>query len=322
MRVSSASQRRLALAASLVMAACGGANHSSADAGGAAGGHEGGATSSGGSAATGGSAGTAGAASSAGHSGGGASAGHSSSGGDSGGLTGTGAGGHASAGTSGAGGSIGSGGVGGAHDANGGTGGGAGRPATGGGTGGSAGVVAINCSYNGQLSFPDFSRSCQVASDCVLATHDDDCCGDFAVTAIAASAKPAFDAAESICLSQYPHCNCLDAQWLDVEDGTRTARSRQSQVIASCDAGSCKAHYTGATFACGNHGCTDLEYCRITSSGDAGTASSYACQQTKCMDCNCLANVSQGCHCSLGTGAAPWSHLPVTGQKNKRSGGQ
>jgi hypothetical protein len=243
MRVSSVGQWRLALAALLVMAACGGANHSSADASGAAGGHEGVAASSGVSAATGGSAGTAGSSSSAGG-------------------------------------------------------------ASGAGAGGSAGAVAINCSATGTRYFPDFPRSCQTASDCVLATHTHDCCGDIAVTAIAASAKADFDAAELVCLSQYPFCNCLDTQWLDVEDGTRTARSRQNQVIASCDAGSCKAHYTGATFACGTYACTELEYCRITSSGDAGTPPTSLCMQTTCTSCDCLSySITQGCHCSFSGGA-------------------
>ena len=122
------------------------------------------------------------------------------------------------------------------------------------------------------------------------------------MTAIAASAKAAFDGAESICLSQYPHCNCLSDQSLDVEDGTEAAKSSQSQVVASCDTGSCKAHYTGSTFACGDRACTALEYCRI-SSGDAGTPPSSRCQATKCTSCDCLTNVSQGCRCDLGAGA-------------------
>ena len=136
----------------------------------------------------------------------------------------------------------------------------------------------------------------------MLATHINDCCGDITMTAIAASAKAAFDEAETVCLHQYPECNCPLEQWLDVEDGTQAAKSSQNQVVASCDAGSCEAHYTGSTFACGDHACTDLEYCRI-SGGDAGTQPSSRCQQTKCTSCDCLTNVSEGCRCSLSAGA-------------------
>ncbi|HET9930253.1 MAG TPA: hypothetical protein VFQ35_06190 [Polyangiaceae bacterium] len=134
------------------------------------------------------------------------------------------------------------------------------------------------------------------------------CCGAMLVMAIATSEKAAFDSAEAICDEQYPACGCA-AQGVDVEDGTRVGWPWQDAVKASCDAGSCKAHYAGATFSCGARTCTDKEYCNVTSGGPAGSEPTSTCTQTTCVDCACL-KVDVACSCSANNG-----HLSVSCQR-------
>src|SRR4030095_16730905 len=114
-----------------------------------------------------------------------------------------------------------------------------------------------------------------------------------------------FDAAEAICDSQYPACGCA-SQGVDVEDGTFLDWSQQDQVVSSCDSGSCVAHYTGETFACGDRLCTTEQVCYITMGGPAGSGSSDSCSVSRgCTDCSCI--VSIGC-----TGGVAGGHVTVT----------
>lgn len=172
---------------------------------------------------------------------------------------------------------------------------------------GSGGANAVSCT--GRVgTFPDFDRSCSSASDCVLVAHTTSCCGSTLVMAIASTESAAFARAEATCDAEYPACGCASFG-IDIEDGTRIASSWQTQVKAACDGGSCKAHYAGSTFACGEQTCTDQQYCAMSSGGPAGTEPSANCEQTECSDCACL-KVDAACTCSVDNG-----HLVVSCQR-------
>ena len=119
------------------------------------------------------------------------------------------------------------------------------------------------------------------------------------------NAQAAFDAAESVCDSQYPACGCA-AMGLDVEDGTLIEWSQHDAVLSSCDQGSCIAHYSGETFACADKRCTTEQICWITMGGPSGSGSSAMCNFAGgCSDCSCVGSV--GCACSVDGG-----HVTVT----------
>lgn len=193
-----------------------------------------------------------------------------------------------------------------------------GRTGSGGGTSGSSGRAgageagaggnAISC-VGATPHFPEFDRSCSTASDCSLVAHTTSCCGSRLAMSIATSEVSAFNGAEAICEAQYPACGCA-AQGVEVEDGTQVGWSWETQVKASCDGGSCKAHYAGTTFSCGTNTCTDKQYCSMSSGGPAGTTPSADCVETACTDCTCLKVASAGCSCSVTNG-----HLVVSCQR-------
>ena len=173
--------------------------------------------------------------------------------------------------------------------------------------GAAAGGGAVSC-VGPTASFPEFNRSCSSAADCALVAHMTNCCGAMLAIAIATSETLAFDRAESICAAQYPACGCA-AQGVEVEDGTQVSWSWQAEVNASCDGGSCKAHYAGETFSCGPHTCTDKQYCGTSSGGPVGAEPSLNCVQTTCTDCACL-KLDSACSCSVKDG-----HLFVSCQR-------
>ncbi len=174
--------------------------------------------------------------------------------------------------------------AGGASGGSGGEGGSSGEGASG--QAGSAGEPAIECTGTTKY-FPEFDRGCATDDDCVVVAHQTSCCGDELATGISASEQAAFAAAEAICEQQYPACGCA-AQGVAVEDGTQLDFSRRSEVVATCDAGTCQAHYSGASFACGTRRCTEEQYCVQSSGGPAGTPTSYSCSPTACTDCSCI----------------------------------
>jgi hypothetical protein len=171
------------------------------------------------------------------------------------------------------------------------------------GDGGGAGEHAIECTGSTQY-FPEFDRTCTTDDDCVAVAHQTSCCGSELVMGIRASEQAAFDAAEAVCEPQYPACGCA-AQGIDVEDGTQIDFTAREQVHASCDTGSCRAHYSGVSFACGTRRCTEEQYCVESSGGPAGTPTSYTCNPTACTACSCLSMA--GCTCSDADG-----HLTFT----------
>ncbi len=164
--------------------------------------------------------------------------------------------------------------------------------------GDTGGSDEVQCVGTDEPQFPSFDRACQEESDCVLVTHETSCCGSQLVMAISSHEKDAFAAAEAICDGQYPRCGCA-AQGVDIEDGTQISWNWQDQVAARCDSGSCKAHYAGGTFPCGDSRmCTDGQYCTKTSGGPAGTEPSASCVETTCTDCACLSITDGACTCT------------------------
>jgi hypothetical protein len=140
-----------------------------------------------------------------------------------------------------------------------------------------------------------------------LVAHTTNCCGAMLILSIAASEKSAFDEAEALCDAQYPLCGCA-AQGAAVEDGSTVSASWQAEVGATCDAGHCKAHSTGA-FACGAEICTSQQYCSYSVGGPQGSEPSFSCVATTCSDCACL-KPDSGCSCSAANG-----HLMVSCQR-------
>jgi hypothetical protein len=293
--------------AGVFVASCGGSSKSNpAGEAGTGGGDKGGG--SGGEAATVATGGSAGAA----HGGnGGGAVGHAGSGGASAGTGatanagkgGSGIGGAGSGGRGETGGVAGSAGTGGSH-AGGASSGASGNGAGGasGGTSGSAGVGeagsggerAVECTGALQY-FPDFERSCATDTDCVVVVHQTNCCGSESAFGIRESELAAFNAAEATCDQQYPACGCASFG-VDVEDGTRVDFASKNEINVSCDAGTCKAHYAGMSFACGTLRCTEGQYCVQSSGGPSGTPTSFACNPSACTDCSCL--TMPDCTCS------------------------
>lgn len=171
------------------------------------------------------------------------------------------------------------------------------------GDGGSAGERAIECT-GAMPYFPEFDRTCTTDDDCVTVAHQTSCCGSELLMGIRSIEQAAFEAAEATCDQQYPPCGCA-AQGVDIEDGTQVPFSSRDQVHASCDAGSCRAHYSGTSFSCGTRRCTEQQYCVQSSGGPVGTPTSYTCNPSACTDCSCI--TMSGCTCSQTDG-----HLTVT----------
>lgn len=85
-------------------------------------------------------------------------------------------------------------------------------------------------------SFPDFSRACNVASDCTVGLRRIDCCGTERAIGVASGEAERFARAAAICSAQYPDCDCLP-RGIDTDDG-QTAESRD-QVTVDCLNGAC-----------------------------------------------------------------------------------
>ncbi len=66
----------------------------------------------------------------------------------------------------------------------------------------------VVCGAGGGGSFPMFDRRCTAASDCTIAVHQTDCCGNSHALGIRADQRMAFTAAETTCDGMYPRCGC------------------------------------------------------------------------------------------------------------------
>ncbi|MFO0601713.1 MAG: hypothetical protein U0324_01005 [Polyangiales bacterium] len=67
-----------------------------------------------------------------------------------------------------------------------------------------AGDGAVACG----ASFPTFRQDCAGDSDCVVAIHQTDCCGNQRGLGLHGSQRAAFDAAEAVCRPMFPRCGC------------------------------------------------------------------------------------------------------------------
>jgi hypothetical protein len=77
--------------------------------------------------------------------------------------------------------------------------------------------------------FPMFDKSCATANDCVIAVHTTDCCGNSLAMGINVADQAAFIAAEAICDSQYPPCDCPSGPTM-AEDGNPVVNPMDLQV--------------------------------------------------------------------------------------------
>jgi hypothetical protein len=115
--------------------------------------------------------------------------------------------------------------------------------------------------------------------------------------AINHSAVGAFDAAESICESQYPGCGCAP-QGTKVEDGVLVPFDKENLIVAKCVIGTCGSTYGGQKFACGTTMCADTDYCSVAVPGVPGGVPSYSCTpRFGCNTCSCL-GTSSNCQCT------------------------
>jgi hypothetical protein len=74
---------------------------------------------------------------------------------------------------------------------------------------GDASIESLQLTCNADSSaFPAFSRSCQDATDCAIANHQTDCCGNTIATGIAQSDLAAFQQSETACQPLFPACGC------------------------------------------------------------------------------------------------------------------
>lgn len=145
-------------------------------------------------------------------------------------------------------------------------------------------------------AFPTFDKGCSSDANCVLVRHTTSCCGSQLFMGINHAELARFQAAESICDSQYPACGCA-SQGADAEDGTMVPWGSESRIVVSCNNGVCLSHYGGTTFGCGTATCTDQQYCSMFTGGPAGSPTTYNCNLLGgCTSCSCVS--STGCVCT------------------------
>ena len=84
--------------------------------------------------------------------------------------------------------------------------------------------------------FPKFDKACGEDSECAIAVHTTDCCGNSIALGIHMSQVEEFEAAEAICDSQYPPCGCPAGPTV-AEDGQ--AVGNPQQLVVACVEGNC-----------------------------------------------------------------------------------
>lgn len=105
----------------------------------------------------------------------------------------------------------------------------------------SATVQTFTCEA-GDVTFPALDKSCQEASDCTLAIHVTDCCGNSTAVGIHASGQQAFFDAEQQCAARFPDCDCPAGQPV-AEDGN----SGSPQLISvRCELNLCRTFVEGS----------------------------------------------------------------------------
>lgn len=101
----------------------------------------------------------------------------------------------------------------------------------------SADSLQLTCNADESVTFPPFTRGCVDASDCGIANHQTDCCGNAIATGIAATDLAAFEQSEAACKPFFPDCGCPALPPL-LDDGTT---SNTGNVGVQCsDEGICE----------------------------------------------------------------------------------
>ena len=99
--------------------------------------------------------------------------------------------------------------------------------------------AAIDCHGHDEVSFPSVDTSCQTPTDCVLVTHQVDCCGNRPPMLIAQTSATSFAQAEATCEAQYGPCGCVsrvDAGFIHWEIGCASGHCTLTEIPP--DAGS------------------------------------------------------------------------------------
>ncbi len=110
--------------------------------------------------------------------------------------------------------------------------------------------VTVNCSGTGTWAFDSLqatAKTCQTDNDCFIASHQTDCCGTRVAYGLNKSAQAQFQAAESVCDSQYPGCGCPPAP-TQAEDGF--SATTPADLLIGCIAGTCRTLVKTTTPVC------------------------------------------------------------------------
>lgn len=92
------------------------------------------------------------------------------------------------------------------------------------------------CGADGAV-FPDFDDSCTADADCAVVFHQVNCCGTNAAWGVNVSEVADFQAAEAICVEEYPKCGCATFP-TTADDGKSTWYEKN--FVAACQEGACK----------------------------------------------------------------------------------
>jgi hypothetical protein len=96
--------------------------------------------------------------------------------------------------------------------------------------------AAILCNGVSATIFPTFDRTCSADTDCFVAQHQTDCCGNSRALGLAVRERDTFTAAERICSAMYPGCGCPALP--PVADDGMTALP-PAMIVAACRSGLC-----------------------------------------------------------------------------------
>lgn len=174
---------------------------------------------------------------------------------------------------------------------------------TGGGTGtGGFNTSGVMCSAS-PPSFPAFEKGCTTTDNCLLVSHQTNCCGSILMMGINHAEADRFAALEKVCESQYPACGCASST-VAAEDGTTVPLAAAAKIVVTCDTGKCVSQYSGQTFGCGTSTCTDMQYCSTVTSA-TGAQPTYSCVDlpVNCTGCTCIP-VAPTCTCADSGGLA------------------
>lgn len=96
-------------------------------------------------------------------------------------------------------------------------------------------------------TMPSFSKGCGSASDCVVVTHQTDCCGNGKAIGVNAAEKARFEAEEKKCAATYPGCGCPAGPPV-TEDGSTALFA--GKIGVDCVSGSCTTYLEACGKVC------------------------------------------------------------------------